>query len=87
MHVGRIFCGLAKASDSVNHEILLTKLQFYGTQGVIAIWFKSYVTDRKQKTEIKSNSTQKYLFELGNSKAWSSPGVNFRFFAFHTLYK
>jgi hypothetical protein len=34
IHVGRIFCNLVKAFASVNHEILLTKLQFYGIQRV-----------------------------------------------------
>jgi hypothetical protein len=28
MHIGRIFCDLAKAYDNVNHEIVLTELQF-----------------------------------------------------------
>jgi hypothetical protein len=41
MHVGRIFCDLAKDFDCVNHEILLTKLHFCGIQGTPAKWFRS----------------------------------------------
>jgi hypothetical protein len=49
-----IFCDLAKAFDCVNHEILLAKLHYYGIQGTVANWFRSHLTNRKQKTEIKS---------------------------------
>jgi hypothetical protein len=59
MHVGGIFCDLAKTFDCENHEILLTKLHFYGIQGTTVDWFRSYLIYRKQKIEIKSpNATQ-----------------------------
>ena len=32
MHVGGILCDFTKAFDCVNHDILLAKLHFYGTQ-------------------------------------------------------
>jgi hypothetical protein len=49
MHVGRIFCDLAKVFDCVNHEILLAKLHSCGIQGVYEYWFRSCVTKRRQK--------------------------------------
>jgi hypothetical protein len=54
MHVGGIFCDLAKAFDCVNHGSLLVKLYYYGIQGTVANWFRFYLTNRKQKNEIKS---------------------------------
>jgi hypothetical protein len=36
MHVGAIFCDLAKAYDHINNEILLAKLHFHGIQGTNA---------------------------------------------------
>jgi hypothetical protein len=54
MHVGGVFFDTAKAFDCVNHEILLAKLHYYGIQGTVANWFRSCLTNRKQKIEIKS---------------------------------
>jgi hypothetical protein len=64
IHVGGIFCDLAKPFDCVNHEIFLAKLHFYGIQGVMATWFRSYVTNRRQEVEIRSpSSTQNFFSE------------------------
>jgi hypothetical protein len=39
MHVGGVFCDLVKAFDCVNREILLSKLRYYGIEGMMAGWF------------------------------------------------
>jgi hypothetical protein len=42
------------AFDHVNHEILLTKLHYFGIKGSMENGFKSSLTDKKQKLEIIS---------------------------------
>jgi len=66
MYVGGIFCDLVKAFDCINHEILLAKSHFYGIWGVSVEWFRSYLTKRRQKVEVKSlNTTQNFLSDWG----------------------
>ena len=47
-----IFLDLAKAFDTVDHYILPNKRDHYGTRGTALDWFKSYLTDRRQKVSI-----------------------------------
>ena len=47
-----VFLDLKKAFDTVDHTILIHKLQYYGFRGVINTWFQSYLTNRKQTTQI-----------------------------------
>ena len=47
-----IFIDFQKAFDTVDHNILINKLQHYGIRGIANDWFKSYLTDRKQFVSI-----------------------------------
>ena len=53
---------LLKAFDTVDHEILLTKLDYYGICGIEKKWFKSYLANRSQFVSIlKSKSKLKAI--------------------------
>ena len=49
-----VFIDLKKAFDTVDHKILLDKLNYYGLRGIDNQWFSSYFTNRTQTTEINS---------------------------------
>ena len=53
-----IFLDLKKAFDTVDHAVLLKKLELYGIKGLALSWFKSYLTDRQQKCSINGNLSQ-----------------------------
>ena len=54
-----VFIDLQKAFDTVNHHILLQKLNHYGVRGIINDWFHSYLIGRIQSTQIRSHFSKK----------------------------
>jgi hypothetical protein len=53
--VGGIFCDLKKAFGCVNHNILLTKLEFYVVTGTTLKLITSYLEGRYQKVILDGN--------------------------------
>ena len=57
-----VFVDLRKAFDTVDHRILIQKLEHYGVRGISKKWFSSYLTNRKQFVSIDNcNSTIKTI--------------------------
>ena len=60
-----VFLDFAKAFDTVNHEILLAKLNHYGIQGTSNNLFKTYLSNRTQQTEINGVLSDKGIIKHG----------------------
>ena len=48
-----VLLDLAKAFDTVSHNILLKKLELCGLKGVTLDWFSSYLSDRQQQCVVE----------------------------------
>ena len=60
-----IFLDLAKAFDSVSHEILLRKLHYYGVRGKALELFKSYLSCRSQFVKLNGVKSSLARVEFG----------------------
>ena len=69
-----IFIDLKKVFDTINHEILLAKLENYGVRGVLNSLFRSYLLDCRQLTKIDKCISESEMIICGVPQD-CSPGL------------
>ena len=72
LFTGAIFLDSRKAFDVVNHDLLVAKLQMYDCSSSALLWFKSYLSDRRQCVNIAGTLSWYWIIDI-----WSSSGLNF----------
>ena len=65
MYTCGIFIDLEKAFDTVNHQIILSKLNHYGIRGVSNSWFASYLLNRSQSVTLNGVTSSKKEIKCG----------------------
>ena len=60
-----IFIDLSQAFDTVNHNILISKLEHYGVRGTSLRGFESYLSNRQQYVEFNGVSSESCKIKCG----------------------
>ena len=64
-YVVGVFLDLKKAFDTVDHTILLRKLEQYGIRGKTLRWFESYLSNRTQYVEYNNSKSDTKIITYG----------------------
>ena len=56
-----VFIAFQKVFDTVNHSILIKKLEHYGIRGVGLDWFRSDLSNRTQYVSVNGKGSEQNL--------------------------
>ena len=60
-----IFLDLSKAFDTVDHSIIISKLEHYGIRGIALQWSKNYLLNRYQIVKFRNSQSEKKMIKCG----------------------
>ena len=60
-----VLLDLSKAFDTIHHEIIIHKLQYYGVRCVALCWFRRYLTDRSQYVSLNGYESDTKMITCG----------------------
>ena len=64
-YVMGVFLDFSKAFDTVDHDILLKKLEKYGIQGAALDWFTNYLSNRLQYVTYNGAKSKREIIKCG----------------------
>ena len=60
-----VFLDLSKAFDTIDHKILISKLNYYGIRGNALEWFSNYLSGRYQYVDYKQANSEQEIITCG----------------------
>ena len=68
-----VFIDLSKAFDTLNHSMLLSKMEKYGIRGPILKWFSSYLDNRHMRVKCPSDVTGQLTYSSYHKLDYGTP--------------